>query len=154
MSKSTVDDSLLKQLFDDMALQDVKMTNGMFEVNGQPGESEDVMIQGFNSHLACIPSDFDGLVLYTFRYGCGVRLVRSDEVGDEEASPFFEVMGEFEASYLAQHEYEQPILDAFGRAEVGMQVWPYWREFVQSSSNRMGIHELRIGSFPRPEAQV
>lgn len=66
-----------------------------------------------------------------------------------------------EALFLLQYEIDsfkdlkKPNLDAFGELNGLYNVWPYWREYVQSTTVRMGLPPLTIPVFrPLDEGAV
>lgn len=81
---------------------------------------------------------------YSFHYAVGVRLVKkeflSDEVISEDDKPLIEIFGVFDARYNSANKLIEDELDSFSENNVGYHVWPYWREFVQSSCMRVGLN--------------
>ncbi len=78
---------------------------------------------------------------YRFLYSAGVRLIFSaeEEVSkDEDYQPLIEIVGVFEASYLSVRKLAEKNLMAYSVDNVGYHVWPYWREYVQSTCARIG----------------
>ena len=49
-------------------------------------------------------------------------------------------------------KFSQEALDWFGRANGVYNGWPYWREFVQNATTRMGLPPLVIPTFRLPKA--
>lgn len=79
---------------------------------------------------------------YSFLYSVGVRLIytdQADESFDEGFEPLLQVMADFSARYISQEKLDKEALTAFSEENVGYHVWPYWREFVQSSCSRIGL---------------
>lgn len=87
-------------------------------------------------------SDGENIWDYRFIYSVGVRLIYLDE---EEKSiksdynPILEMVGVFEAKYLSEKQLAKEEQKAFSVDNVGYHVWPYWREYVQSSCARTGF---------------
>tara|TARA_R110001592_G_scaffold199185_1_gene447615 strand:+ start:19721 stop:20185 length:465 start_codon:yes stop_codon:yes gene_type:complete len=104
--------------------------------------------QSFKGVQACridkIEQDDQEQYLYKFVYSVGVRLV--DTSMDDEDSGFQKALieADFEAHYLSEIELEEDCLQAFGEFNVGYHVWPYWREYVQSTCMRSGIVLISI----------
>lgn len=85
------------------------------------------------------------------------------ESEQEGSQATLSITGTFEATYDVPPELEasQEAIEFFAYANGTFNLWPYWREFVQSTSLRMGIPGLTIptyrieevfsgpGSFPR-----
>src|SRR5690606_21112252 len=77
---------------------------------------------------------------YRFDYALGVRLIdqEADET-DENLVVDIEIVAVFQARYLCKRRLEEGEFSAFAKDNVGYHVWPYWREFVQTSCNRIGM---------------
>lgn len=84
---------------------------------------------------------------YIFTFAVGIRLVKAEEKDDEEASSLVMIEAKFDACYLSNQEVSKDQLDAFSQNNAGYHIWPYWREFVQSSCTRAGISPIRIPFF-------
>ncbi|MCU7906894.1 MAG: hypothetical protein KZQ76_13835 [Candidatus Thiodiazotropha sp. (ex Epidulcina cf. delphinae)] len=79
---------------------------------------------------------------YRFIYSIGIRLIFPEEEEEsikEDYKPIVEIVGFFEAKYFSQKQLSEDELDAFAIDNVGYHVWPYWREYVQSSCARIGF---------------
>jgi hypothetical protein len=79
---------------------------------------------------------------YFYSYNVGLRLVPSneiDKVADDEYVPPVEVKAVFESRYLSPFQLTTEALEAFAEQNVGYHIWPYWREFIQSMTPRLGI---------------
>ncbi len=87
--------------------------------------------------------------LYMFRYATGIRLIqfKDKDAHVDKVEPLFEIEADFEACYLSEKEVTREELEAFSQIHIGPTVWPYWREFVQSSCSRMGIDTIRVPPF-------
>lgn len=81
---------------------------------------------------------------YVFRYAIGVRLVKEENGEDEDAEALVSIEAEFDACYFSKSELEKKVLEAFSYNNVGYNVWPYWREIVQSSCSKLGISPIRV----------
>jgi len=77
---------------------------------------------------------------YNFFYTAGIRLVDKEKAGE----PAVEIQATFNALYRSREKLESGPLKSFSEEHVGYHVWPYWREYVQSTSMRMGIAPIRI----------
>lgn len=99
------------------------------------------------------------LILLTF--SAAVRLVdgealNADEAGDDLAEDvqYLEIEAEFCAQYRlkpsADIDVLRPAIEEFGRFNLGYHVWPYWREFVQSTCARMGIPPIPVPMYRLP----
>lgn len=80
---------------------------------------------------------------YRFEYKVGARILSADELdeqaSDDEVRPLLSVQAVFVAVYVAREAVDKEAIEAFSDQNVGYHVWPYWREFVQSASSRMGM---------------
>lgn len=77
---------------------------------------------------------------YRFHYALGVRLIDQGEDEDDESPEVdLEIMATFQARYLCKRQLEKEEASAFAKDNVGYHVWPYWREFVQTTCNRIGL---------------
>ncbi|MFT6100113.1 MAG: hypothetical protein ACJAYF_002665 [Arenicella sp.] len=87
----------------------------------------------------------DSLWGYIFHYSAGVRVVDGEEPKDDDESNIcLLIQASFTARYGSKDELSQECLDAFSENNVGYHVWPYWREFVHSSSLRLGVRPLAV----------
>jgi len=80
---------------------------------------------------------------YHYYYSTGLRIIKNDE--EEEAQqegyiPILEITCIFEAIYFSEKKLTQDQQKAFSIDNVGYHVWPYWREYVQSTCARMGLN--------------
>lgn len=106
-------------------------------------------------------NDEGTMYLYKFFYDIGIRGVEytyshddresEDEESEDEESEdeesvevFFEIKARFKVIYTSNERLEEDCLDEFAKHNVGHNVWPYWREYVQSSCQRMGIKIIDI----------
>lgn len=98
-------------------------------------------------------------VLLTF--SAAVRLVDGEALaaaeaggGQAEEVQCLEIEAEFCAQYRldpsADLEGLRPAIEEFGRYNLGYHVWPYWREFVQSTCARMGIPPIPVPMYRLP----
>lgn len=101
---------------------------------------------------------------YHFFYSCGIRLVKEDSYEpegdiDEPEGDNDEVLAEiratFNAIYSTKNRVKKELIEAFSEENVGYHVWPYWREYVQSSCSRLNIPLLETPFYfckPNKEA--
>lgn len=79
---------------------------------------------------------------YRFMYTSGIRLIFSKEEEDsknEDYKPIMEIVAVFSAIYLSNKKLSSEESEAFCEDNVGYHVWPYWREYVQSTCTRIGF---------------
>ena len=71
------------------------------------------------------------------------------EGGDPGVDLIFEIEASFRITYKtsdSQHLTE-PILDAFAKTNGVFNAWPFWREYAQSVTARMGLPPVPIPAF-------
>jgi len=94
---------------------------------------------------------------YRFFYSAGVRLIYLDEEKEstkDDYKPILEIAVVFEAKYLSKKQLAEEEQKAFSVDNVGYHVWPYWREYVQSSCARTGFSpaiEVPVYIIPEKE---
>lgn len=79
---------------------------------------------------------------YRFIYALGIRLInKSDEAAseNEDFEPLAEMVAHFTARYRCPDQLDEDVINAFAPENVCYHIWPYWREYVQSTCARMGI---------------
>ncbi|WP_339389045.1 hypothetical protein [Vibrio caribbeanicus] len=95
------------------------------------------------------------LEFYRFTYSIGLRFIPGEqrvlhEQGEIETDDL-EPSVEFKATYLADYAVKEPLeqeaVDLFAEHHVGFHIWPYWREFVQSSCARLGLPPLVVQPY-------
>ncbi|MDH4203460.1 MAG: hypothetical protein OEV87_11285 [Phycisphaerae bacterium] len=67
----------------------------------------------------------------------------------EENDPFATIDASFLLVYNAKNVSEMPdeYFDSFGKTNGIYNAWPYWREFVQNATTRMGLPSLTMPVF-------
>ncbi|UCC32747.1 MAG: hypothetical protein JSU86_10770 [Phycisphaerales bacterium] len=77
---------------------------------------------------------------------------RPDENGKKDADLFIEAT--FSAMYDIPKDLEasDDALDFFAHTNGTFNLWPYWREFVQTMANRMGVPGLTVPTYRIEEA--
>ncbi|TDN64282.1 hypothetical protein [Scandinavium goeteborgense] len=94
-------------------------------------------------------------LFYSFLYDAGARLISpesADESNDEDAILTIEAC--FEAIYVAKKELTEEELEAFGSNNVGYHVWPYWREYLQSTCSRIGVNPIRTPFYDMKKSDI
>ncbi len=139
---------ILEQAIKSLAIQEVRLrnTNVSFadEVAPLDIKNKNLEVQVIHGvekiqrrHLQEGESDW---LEYSFFYKAGVRLV---DIGKKEA-PLVEIQAVFNAVYRTEKQLENAALEAFSEDHVGYHVWPYWREYVQSTCMRLGIKPIQV----------
>ena len=115
----------------------------------------------FNVITAAHEEKIISLKAVVFHFSAGVRLVderllkaleENPDTADEAA--YVEITADFSAHYQMKDGADETSLhDAFGefgRVNVGYHVWPYWREYVQSTCARIGIPPIPVPMYRIP----
>jgi len=95
------------------------------------------------------------LEFYRYTYSIGLRFIPTEqrllheqgEIESDELEPLLEFKATFFADYTIKFPLEQDEIDAFAEQHVGFHVWPYWREFLQSSCSRLGLPPLAVKPY-------
>lgn len=95
-------------------------------------------------------------LLYCFRYDVGSRLVLPNQGEDSETEiePILAIEACFDAIYVANKELSVEELEAFGTNNVGYNVWPYWREYLQSTCARLGVNPIRLPFYDAKKPDI
>ena len=110
--------------------------------------------QSFGGVKACneiefspVEEDNDGFYQYKFLFANGIRVVLdTEQEADIEDEPeiIAEIKAFFEAAYESQEKLSIEEVHAFSESNVQFNVWPLWREYVQSSCMRMNITPISL----------
>jgi hypothetical protein len=86
----------------------------------------------------------EGIMFFPFE--AAVRLIDQNINEGDDDFVQLEISAIFEAEYqFSNHvEFNEEGMSLFLNANVPHHVWPYWREYVQSTCMRMGIAPIRI----------
>lgn len=88
-------------------------------------------------------SDFK--FLYVYKYEVGIRgVILEAETSNDTQEAVFEITASFKAFYSSETELTEECAKEFGKFNVGHTVWPYWREYVHSTSARVGLPAVNI----------
>ncbi|MBI1903267.1 MAG: protein-export chaperone SecB [Planctomycetia bacterium] len=109
-----------------------------------PKLSEKVQVQ-INIEAA-VEENPEGKRRLSYLLTLGLRLV-----GTESNQPAVFIEAAFRALYQVKEgdkgKLPQSIVTAFGRVACLPMIWPYWREFAQSMSARMGVQPITLNAF-------
>ncbi|MDX8410609.1 MAG: hypothetical protein R8K46_01880 [Mariprofundaceae bacterium] len=82
----------------------------------------------------------------SFQYEAGVRLVDDeiDEAGDDYVK--VEIIAVFASEYQLSEAaaFDEDAMSEFLNHNVRHHVWPYWREYLQSTCTRMGLPVIPV----------
>jgi hypothetical protein len=90
-------------------------------------------------------------VLFT----CGIRLISPDKIKNDDLATG--VVAEISATFIAQYQIlpntnpSQEELDAFAKSNAGYHIWPFWREYAQSTCTRSGLPVITIPMYRVPK---
>jgi hypothetical protein len=122
---------------------------------------------GYQAYKSCVAydehelekeDDNDDAYLYVFLYEVGTRIVDKKSfkeftelpTEERENNPFIP-LAEIQATYFVYYnskvKLESEAAIEFGKYNVGYHVWPFWREYVQSTSLRMNIPVINISKY-------
>ncbi|HGF3746758.1 TPA: hypothetical protein ACF4EY_000046 [Vibrio parahaemolyticus] len=158
MSESLLNEAVSNLAIENIVLKDMAVKthedfdpdlvpDDIFE-NGQSFRSV-VRVQSFSQ------DDEEQISLYRYTYSLGLRFIPTEqralheagEIEFDELEPYIEFTASFLADYHAAKELEKDSVDLFGDKHVGFHIWPYWRELVQNSCNRLGIDAVSIPPY-------
>ena len=93
-----------------------------------------------------VNKDSPTFYIYNYFYNVGIRCTDESDESDEsdDIKVYFEIKAKFKVTYLSKVELEEECAAEFAKYNVGHTVWPYWREYVQSSCQRLGIKNIDI----------
>jgi hypothetical protein len=103
--------------------------------------------QGYRS---CVGSKIcelqvDGQTVYehSFAYKVGLRFIdeADEELHEDDVDAMLVMEATFESIYHSAEKIEDKAISDFSAHNVGFNVWPFWRELVQTSSARLGLPE-------------
>jgi hypothetical protein len=95
---------------------------------------------------------------YDYRYATGFRILNDEDYAneeeDDEITPLLVIEAEFIAVYFSKRKLQNEEIEAFAEDNVGYNVWPYWREYVQSTSSRLGVsRQLSVPLYTIPKGK-
>src|SRR5699024_8924311 len=132
----------------DVALRDSRtMLGDEFEPKYQalPGEIQ-LMQRTLRSETMELNNNGDDRKIFRVFVKLGVRWVR--EVDDRQQADESEVQAVMEATFLAEYAMtdaiEQPALDESAMHNAPWHIWPYWREYVASQSDRLNLPKVTL----------
>ncbi|WP_415904577.1 hypothetical protein ACMXYW_14960 [Neptuniibacter sp. QD48_55] len=102
---------------------------------------EQHILQGYSSTINCEEFDSpEGGFAYIFTYAVAIRAIPEED----SDTAIMEIKAKFEVAYTSSIKVSPDAIVEFGNYNVGYHVWPYWREFVQSSCSRLGISPIEV----------
>ncbi len=98
-------------------------------------------VQGLNKSKV-ESTDGQKLFYYVYFYQLGIRAAPIDEEFEKEfpdVESMLDIEADFDCEYVSEIEMPDEAIEAFGMQNVGFNVWPFWREYIQSTLNRVGV---------------
>ncbi len=86
-----------------------------------------------------------------FEFEAGVRLINEAELKSTEKTVHLEITATFIAAYYLTGELDEEALEEFTQYNIGYHVWPYWREYVHSTCNRVGLPIIPVPLYKIPK---
>jgi len=101
--------------------------------------------------LLCAEDESQNFI--AFQYEAGVRLV--DETVDEKDGAYVqaEIIAVFTSEYQLKDSdaFDEAAMSEFLNCNVRFHVWPFWREYLQSTCTRMGLPVIPLPHHFRPQ---
>jgi len=158
---------LLKVAIENLAIVSVNLRNAKVEINDSFNSLNINSTQNKNQSFRNVvkieliemvreDDPDDKKLFYSYRYDVGSRLISSEnpEDGSAEDNALLTIEACFEAIYIAKKELGAEELEAFGANNVGYNVWPYWREYLQSTCTRMGVKPIRTPFYDTKKSDI
>jgi len=105
------------------------------------------------SEYKLLCAEDEGQSFITFQYETGVRLV--DETVDEKDAAYVqaEIIAVFTSEYQLKDSdaFDEAAMSEFLNCNVRFHVWPFWREYLQSTCTRMGLPVIPLPHHFRPQ---
>jgi hypothetical protein len=95
----------------------------------------------------------DGEPKYYVRYlvALGNRFIsteqRHNNTEESDLSPYVEFKAKFWVEYVSSVELDIESLEAFSETHLNYHLWPYWREFIQSSCARIQLPAVVVPPY-------
>jgi len=121
--------------------------------------NNELQVQYKSKHLSeykLLRAEDENPSFIAFQYEAGVRLV--DEKVDEKDGAYVqaEILTVFTSEYQLKDAdaFDEDAMSEFLNCNVRFHVWPFWREYLQSTCTRMGLPVIPLPHhFRRQEAQ-
>jgi hypothetical protein len=148
----------LKTSQEKLTLKIVKLTDSVISINSDFETNEIMTEKNKFQHYNTLKSVAEVEVSFKDKDSLGTRVVQENQTTVEKNSKEdkgLEVLSEVKATFCAVYQSGGKLTeeerDAFGEHNVGFNIWPFWREFVQSMCLRMDIQPIPIGFYICPK---
>lgn len=137
---SPIDEALSNLSLKNIRLKSIKCENFQFDTDLYTDKEYKILLKHQVVRSSLLESSDHKNHMLRVLLSYGVKWVKKDDTADELAV--------IEAEYFAEYKLKQKIsddaIDAFCLKNVGHNVWPYWREFVSTTSQKLGIPHLTL----------
>lgn len=135
-----IDEALSNLALKNIRLKSIKCENFKFDIDVHPDYEYRILLKHKVVRSSLLESTDHKQHILRVLLSYGVKWVSKEDVSDELAI--------IEAEYFAEYKLKQKIsdeaIDEFCLKNVGHNVWPYWREFVSTTSQKLGIPHLTL----------
>lgn len=138
--------AILKEAQSKLALTNIYLKNSIIDVHedihpntkgiGDVHVLKKMFVEGCEGYES---SDDINSSIYLFKVSFGFIYSKNKNIESED-----DILTKIEATYIAQYISEETLLEdelinTFGKHNVPYHVWPYWREYLQSTLQRMEL---------------
>lgn len=114
-----------------------------------------------SSHIVALQDEGnEAIKLFRVHFDAAVRLIAPNQVNFAEAqveagAAVVEIDTTFVAEYVVKNgvDISAEAQAEFAKNNVAFQVWPYWREYLQSTCGRISIQPFALPMFVMPTAE-
>jgi len=135
-----------KRLMSCAEIESIRLVEGRFAYT--PAHREDVKGRKGGALQISVDLSARGKLAHPRKLNVGIRFSLTGRK-DSEKSKQLLIGAKFELIYTVPPGIEpsEGEIDAFANTNALLNVWPFWREFVHSSINRMGLPPLTLPLF-------
>ena len=148
-----------KQAVESLSIVSVVPRNIKAEMaDNMPWDWQDIRAKGaelqfLNSPVSCEKgvthksNSKESVNAYVYKHSFGVRLVEKIEKKSKEPQVLLTIEAEYNAVYELlpdKKELSQEAVKSFGAHNVPFNLWPFWRELVHSTTQKMGVSEIML----------
>ncbi|RJG10956.1 hypothetical protein D3879_14855 [Pseudomonas cavernicola] len=133
----------------------VEVSDELSEAQG--GMDVSLSMRSGISKRKMILDDNDKVIGIRYLYKCDLRLknkpsnTNEPTIETDEDISHFTLTASFAVDYEMKLQLEEEAMSTFGKVNVGYHVWPFWRELVQSTCNRVGISPISLPFYNPPK---
>lgn len=128
------------------------------ELSEAPGQTDAGVAfrSGYIGHKI-LERDDKSLPSVRFKYSCGIRLAHQEIIKNttpnelQKEDLLLEILAIYTVDYAMKETLSEEALIEFGKINVGYHVWPFWRELLQSTCNRIGVNPISLPFYRPPQ---